>query len=62
LTIQELLSIYGLLLNMKSAPRGARAILDADRDLKNGRHLSALTRIFRRRKIGPLQTGYSALS
>jgi Fungalysin metallopeptidase (M36)/Fungalysin/Thermolysin Propeptide Motif len=34
--------------------RGARAILDADRNLENGRHRKALTRIFRRRKIGPL--------
>jgi hypothetical protein len=34
--------------------RGARAILDADRNLENGRHVAALTRIFRRRKIGPL--------
>lgn len=34
--------------------RGARAILDADRNLENGRHVAALTRIFRKRKIGPL--------
>jgi len=34
--------------------RGARAILDADRNLENGRNRKALTRIFRRRKIGPL--------
>ncbi|MGH9577993.1 MAG: hypothetical protein ACRD3R_11205, partial [Terriglobales bacterium] len=34
--------------------RGARAILDADRNLEKGRHVAALTRIFRRRKIGPL--------
>lgn len=33
---------------------GARAILDADRNLENGRHVEALKRIFRRRKIGPL--------
>jgi hypothetical protein len=34
--------------------RGARAILDADRNLENGRHVAALTRIFRRRKFSPL--------
>lgn len=34
--------------------RGARAILDADRNLENGMHVKALERIFRRRKIGPL--------
>lgn len=34
--------------------RGARAILDADRNLEKGKHVAALTRIFRRRKIGPL--------
>ena len=34
--------------------RGARAILDADRNLEGGRHVEALKRIFRRRKIGPL--------
>jgi hypothetical protein len=34
--------------------RGARAILDADRNLENGKHVAALARIFRRRKIGPL--------
>lgn len=34
--------------------RGARAILDADENLEKGRHRSALERIFRRRKIGPL--------
>ena len=34
--------------------RGARAILDADRNLEGGRHVAALARIFRRRKIGPL--------
>lgn len=33
--------------------RGARAILDADRNL-GGRHEASLKRIFRRRKIGPL--------
>lgn len=34
--------------------RGARAILDADRNLERGRHVAALMKIFRRRKIGPL--------
>ncbi len=34
--------------------RGARAILDADRNLEGGRHVAALRRIFRRRRIGPL--------
>ena len=34
--------------------RGARAILDADRNLEGGRHQMALKKIFRRRKIGPL--------
>jgi hypothetical protein len=34
--------------------RGARAILDADTNLYNGRHADALRRIFRRRRIGPL--------
>ncbi len=34
--------------------RGARAIIDADRNLENGRHVDALTRIFRKRKIAPL--------
>ena len=34
--------------------RGARAILDADRNLEGGRHEAALTKIFRRRKIGPV--------
>jgi hypothetical protein len=34
--------------------RGARAILDADRNLERGRHRAVLTRIFRSRKIGPL--------
>jgi hypothetical protein len=34
--------------------RAARAILDADRNLEGGRHRRVLTRIFRRRKIGPL--------
>jgi len=34
--------------------RGARAILDADRNLEGGRHGPALKKIFRRRKIGPV--------
>ena len=34
--------------------RGARAMLDADRNLEKGRHVRELTRIFRRRRIGPL--------
>ena len=34
--------------------RGARAILDADRNLEGGRHESALKKIFRRRRIGPV--------
>ena len=34
--------------------RGARAILDADRNLEKGRNAMALTAIFRRRRIGPL--------
>lgn len=34
--------------------RGARAIIDADRNLYASRHRTVLTRIFRRRKIGPL--------
>lgn len=34
--------------------RGARAILDADRNLESGRHIPALKRIFRRRRIEPL--------
>ena len=37
-----------------SFARGARAILDADRNLDGGRHVEALKRIFRKRKIGPL--------
>ena len=37
-----------------SFARGARAILDADRNLEDGKHQAALTRIFKRRKIGPL--------
>jgi len=35
--------------------RGARAILDADRNLYRGRHASRLRRIFRRRGIGPVE-------
>jgi hypothetical protein len=34
--------------------RGARAILDADRNLEGGRHGPALKKIFRRRRIGPV--------
>jgi Zn-dependent metalloprotease len=34
--------------------RGARAIIDADRNLYGGRHRKVLAGIFRRRKIGPL--------
>jgi len=35
--------------------RGARAIIDADRNLFGGRHLEQLRRIFRRRGIGPVE-------
>jgi len=35
--------------------RGARAILDADRNLHRGRHAAALRRVFRRRGIGPVE-------
>lgn len=35
--------------------RGARAILDADRHLHNGRHVARLKRIFRSRGIGPVE-------
>jgi hypothetical protein len=35
--------------------RGARAVLDADRNLYRGRHRAALRRIFRRRGIGPIE-------
>jgi hypothetical protein len=35
--------------------RGARAILDADRNLYHGRHGAALRRVFRRRGIGPVE-------
>lgn len=34
--------------------RGARAIIDADRNLFGGKHVAALRRIFRRRRIGPV--------
>ena len=34
--------------------KGARAILDADRNLYRGKHLSALRKIFHRRGIGPV--------
>lgn len=35
--------------------RGARAILDADRNLYGGRHVGQLVSIFRRRGIGPVE-------
>src|SRR6185369_16122991 len=35
--------------------RGARAILDADRNLYRDRHRTSLRRIFRRRGIGPVE-------
>jgi hypothetical protein len=35
--------------------RGARAILDADRNLHGGTHVVALRRVFRRRGIGPVE-------
>jgi hypothetical protein len=35
--------------------RGARAILDADRNLYKGKHVAALRRVFRRRGIGPVE-------
>jgi hypothetical protein len=35
--------------------RGARAILDADRNLHRGRYAARLKRIFRRRGIGPVE-------
>ena len=35
--------------------RGARAIIDADRNLNRGRHLARLRRIFHRRGIGPVE-------
>jgi len=35
--------------------RGARAILDADRNLYRGRHVAALRGVFRRRGIGPVE-------
>ncbi|MCU0223995.1 MAG: M4 family metallopeptidase [Acidobacteria bacterium] len=38
-----------------SFARGARAILDADRNLFGGRHLAAMRRVFRRRGIGPVE-------
>jgi hypothetical protein len=38
-----------------SFARGARAILDADRNLHGGRHAARLRRIFRRRGIGPVE-------
>jgi Fungalysin metallopeptidase (M36) len=38
-----------------SFAKGARAIVDADRNLFRGRHVTALKRIFRRRGIGPVE-------
>jgi hypothetical protein len=38
-----------------SFARGARAILDADRNLYHDRHAAVLKRIFRRRGIGPVE-------
>ena len=35
--------------------RGARAIIDADRNLNRGRHLARLRRVFHRRGIGPVE-------
>jgi hypothetical protein len=35
--------------------RGARAIIDADRNLNRGRNAEALRRVFRRRGIGPVE-------
>ncbi len=35
--------------------RGARAIIDADRNLNHGRHIARLRRIFNRRGIGPVE-------
>lgn len=35
--------------------RGARAIIDADRNLNRGRHLAGLRRVFHRRGIGPVE-------
>jgi hypothetical protein len=34
--------------------RGARAIIDGDRNLYSGRHVAALKQVFQRRKIGPV--------
>ncbi len=39
--------------------RGARAILDADRNLYNGKHLGKLRGIFHARGIGPISEGPS---
>ena len=35
--------------------RGARAIIDADRNLYHGRHLARLRNVFHRRGIGPVE-------
>jgi hypothetical protein len=37
-----------------SFARGARAIIDADRNLHDGANVDALRRVFQRRKIGPV--------
>ena len=37
-----------------SFAKGARAIIDVDRNLSRGRNANALKRIFRKRKIGPV--------
>jgi len=34
--------------------RGARAIIEADRDLEKGKHIEALRQMFKKRKFGPL--------
>jgi predicted metal-dependent phosphotriesterase family hydrolase len=38
-----------------SFAKGARAIIDADRNLFRGRHAAALRQIFRARGIGPVE-------
>jgi hypothetical protein len=38
-----------------SFAKAARAILDADRNLYRGRHVRIVSRIFRRRGIGPIE-------
>ena len=39
----------------KNWRRGARAVIDADRNLNRGRNAEALRRVFRRRGIGPVE-------